>query len=654
MLSSKDSFVEVPEPLYKFRGEKEVHPDNEAIINMHKRDGILKNREVKRLEKQLKKLTRNLNREGYPKLIKERARLKRDFVALANHLMKHTRFYSRCYAFHIARIIFKAMASILKEAGKIKARLNPLRGDIRLRNDIKQKLQTHKAQVQQQKKDDEMQKDLMDEASKIANTISRELGRMEFKHVEKRGKQKARTHYVKWDFVIVTPDQIQLKMLTGKQGLFGGYVPLLPDGVRPSEILNERVMDDLTSVLEREVWSPHIRDAVPTVNGVWLVVERMGLVEGIQREVSYSQLMARYETANHQLLPVPLGLMRGRRINWLELDSAQGLHTIFTGISGSGKSNLMRACISALVEKQSPKDVSMVFIDLKKSGDFADFEDIPHTIRYEDKGILETANDVLGVLRHVRDEMHMRHSKVAKMKNIGAYNRWCNPEDKLPHLVIVFDEYANVRRTKDDDIANEIDDICIEIGQMGRSAGIHLWVGIQQPTATNMPQPLRYNMSTYVIGRQSTTGASQSVLGNFSATKLPDIPGRFLIKSYKEHEVQAPKITDEEVQRAVETAKTEWGHIEPYELVYKLDMTTPLTKEDVILEAVFNSFDGELKARKLWEHLDKRYSLNEVTEVVNSIIEMETVKWNDTEYKLERQPGNYYKLQQVQYEMVVT
>src|SRR5690606_17395189 len=126
-------------------------------------------------------------------------------------------------------------------------------------------------------------------------------------------------------------------------------------------MLRPKVMDELSIALEREVWSPHTsEEKIPLVNGAWIIVERLGLVEGIPKQVTYKQLMARYETAEHNKFPIPAGLKRGRRVNWVHLDSPSGIHLMFTGISGSGKSNAMRAMVSAIIEKQDPNDINFV------------------------------------------------------------------------------------------------------------------------------------------------------------------------------------------------------------------------------------------------------------------------------------------------------
>src|SRR5690606_18919480 len=154
------------------------------------------------------------------------------------------------------------------------------------------------------------------------------------------------------------------------------------------------------------------------------------------------------------------GLKRGRCINWVHLDSPSGIHLMFTGISGSGKSNAMRAMTSAIIEKQSPTDIMFTFVDLKKQGDFREFEDAPHCIKVGDKGVLTEIEEVVEILQRVRSEMHMRQQRIGSIaNNLIDYNKRVQPEHRIPRIVIVFDEYANTRRSRFSEEANIIDDI---------------------------------------------------------------------------------------------------------------------------------------------------------------------------------------------------
>ena len=199
---------------------------------------------------------------------------------------------------------------------------------------------------------------------------------------------------------------------------------------------------------------------------------------------------------------------------------------MFTGISGSGKSNAMRAMVSAIIEKQDPNDINFAFVDLKKQGDFREFETAPHCIKSGDKGVLTEINEVVDILQRVRTEMHLRQKRIGQVaNNLIDYNKRVQPAHRMPRIVIVFDEYANTRRSRYSDEANIIDDICIEIGQVGRAAGISLWIGIQQPRRDNMPSALRDNITTQFVGHQANVGAAQSVTGNRDSLKLEDVPG---------------------------------------------------------------------------------------------------------------------------------
>lgn len=640
---SGTDFIEVPPPLYKYEGGGHIHDDNKKVLEAHERDRrvVLSGKQVKQLTKLLDELNQQIE------------------TLAADEDLK--RYDERLQAYNSAKIDYesddisdserqtiKQQAKALRDdLQQLKGELAPVRQRIRQRERVRQRLQAHHTAVAEEKKESELLKLMAKEANIIGEQMSRTLSRVGFSYTY-TVKDRTYTDYVQFEKCVTTPDQHQFKIAASRRGLAGGTIELLPQGVRVTDILQDWVMRELSTTLEREVWSPHVNEDVNNTNGAWVVVERLGLYEGIPKTVTYRQIMARYETADAKRIPIPAGLKRGRRINWQYLDSHSSTHMMFTGITGSGKTNAIQASIAAIVEKQSPRDTLFVLIDLKNQGDFNDLAAAPHVLKTNETGIISNIDEVVSVLQNVRDEMHWRQRRIGSVaKNIGQFNRSVQAKDRLPRIVVLFDEYANTRRGRFQEQAAMIDDICTEITQIGRASGIHLWIGIQQPRQSNMPQALRDNFTTMFVGHQANVGAGQSVTGNRASLKLADLPGRMLCFSgWKQFEVQMPLITDHDIQSAVKIA-TESHQDKLYEL-HVLDPSeqpVALTKRDIILETAMEQLQGGLKVRPLHELLKGQMSRSEIKTIVDGLVDEGIIPIDDVMYAVVKKPGNFYQLE---------
>ncbi len=642
-----DSFIEVPPPLYKYQGDDEIHDDNKKVIAAHEADRktILSKKVVKRLKSELKALeqsikeTRADERVGkYDELLQEynsnRIRLQSDDLPEDDFK-------------HISSEVRRQHAKLKQMRDKVQ----PLQRRLQKRNKIRSMLEAHVVAVDEQKKENELLLMMAKEADIIADQMSHTLSRVGFSYTDTIN-EKTVTDYVEWDHVVTTPDQHQFKVAASRRGLAGGSIELLPQGVKVTDILQPWVMAELSTTLEREVWSPHVDEDVKNTNGAWIIVERMGLYEGIPKLVTYRQLMARYETADHSRIPIPAGLKRGRRVNWTYLDSHSSTHIMFTGITGSGKTVAVQASIAAVVERQSPRDAMFAIIDLKNQGDFNELSDSPHMMRWGDDGhtIVSQVPEVVKVLEKIRDEMHWRQKRIGSVaKNINQYNKRVSECDRLPRIIILFDEYANTRRGRFSEEAAIIDDICTEITQIGRASGIHLWIGIQQPRASNMPPALRDNFTTLFVGHQANVGASQSVTGNRSSLKLADIPGRMMAFSgWKSFEVQMPLITDDDIDEAVKLAVEAYGDLEPYQLHILDDderPDEPMSERELVIATAWDNLQGGLKVAPLHGLLKEKMSRNAIKQIVDMLAAEQTVTVDGEIFNVVKKPGNFYQME---------
>ncbi len=623
-----DNLTNIPEPLAKYYGEEKIHEDNLKVMKAVEanRATILPDERVRQLRTAFKKLHRTLRK------------------AKADELLQR-------YQTAIQQLNSKRDNA--DEVKQLREKLAPLRKSIVQRNKIESQLKAHYTAIAEEKKEQQLTEKMADEANLVGKELSITLSRMGFKEKITKGNRSI-TRRVQFEQVIATADQLQFRIAADRIGFAGGPTEPLPDGVHLVNVLQPEVMKELSIRMRREVWSPQIEENITYAAGAWIIVERLGMFEGIPKNVSYEQLMARYETAKHERIPIPAGVKRGRLINWVNLDSHSSTHMMWTGITGSGKTNAIQSAISAVIEKHSPETIQFIIVDLKDQGDFRELATAPHVQKFNETGVINDVEVAAHVLEMVRAEMHYRQKRIGAIaKNLGEYNRRVQKQDRLPRIVVMFDEYANTRRARFKEQAKQIDDVAIEITQIGRASGIHLWLGIQQPRPDNMPKALKDNFTTVFVGHQANIGAGISITGDRSASRLEDFPGRMMFyRGWHNEKVQMPLIKDDDIKRALKIAHDAYGDIEPYQLQSpNKDGGLPQIKTDadIIIETAMEHFDGALKARPIWnDYLKGQYSSRTVSDIVKDIIAAECADYDGKLYAVEKQPGNFYKLIEVE------
>lgn len=256
----------------------------------------------------------------------------------------------------------------------------------------------------------------------------------------------------------------------------------------------------------------------------------------------------------------PLAFFVGRSTNGAPVyrNLAEGPHMIVAGSSGGGKSNMANCIACTYLMRKTPDVIRMVFFDLKGGIEFSHFAGVPHLFdlsheKWSNGGIIEYPDDVIPALNALFDECHRRLAKLkaAKKKNIAEYNRGKYAKNRLPYIVVFFDEYATTKKL----VGDKAETILSNIANLSRSAGIHFVLATQYPKAeiintaisVNFPWRVAFNMST---------GASQSVLGNWDAFGLSPTGRAIFQSSEGEITVQTPRITNSAVMAIVSAAKS--------------------------------------------------------------------------------------------------
>lgn len=167
-------------------------------------------------------------------------------------------------------------------------------------------------------------------------------------------------------------------------------------------------------------------------------------------------------------------------------ETKQGPHGLIGGSTGSGKSELIVSLLLSLALKYPPDYLNMVIIDYKGGG-------IKESLSYNNVPIphivasLSNLNDygLERLIISLNNECKRRQLLFKKLSNLSnssimnlddyidnnTYNL-----DKISHLLIVVDEFAELKKNNPEQIKE-----LISISRIGRSLGVHLILATQKP-----------------------------------------------------------------------------------------------------------------------------------------------------------------------------
>jgi len=210
-------------------------------------------------------------------------------------------------------------------------------------------------------------------------------------------------------------------------------------------------------------------------------------------------------------LAAPIGVKAGGEAFSLDIhEKHHGCHGLVAGTTGSGKSEFLQAYILSMMINYSPNEVAFVLVDFK-GGDMArPFLKSPHlaaTISNLSGNTLHRALVSLEAEVKSRQKLFNVSAETLGVDkiDINSYHRYFKDKKlntPLPHLVIVIDEFAQLKTQHPEFMAKLID-----IAQVGRSLGIHLILATQRPSGVVDPQiwsNSRFKVCLKVLDKQDS------------------------------------------------------------------------------------------------------------------------------------------------------
>lgn len=238
-------------------------------------------------------------------------------------------------------------------------------------------------------------------------------------------------------------------------------------------------------------------------------------------------------------LRVPIGISDTHEPVLLDLKESSelgmGPHGLCVGATGSGKSELLRTLVLALVATHPPEDLALVLVDYKGGATFAPFADLPHvagviTNLENQAGLVERVHSSLAGEVKRRQQALKDAGNVADIGDYAALRAAKRPDlDPLPHLFVVIDEFGELLTAKPDFI-----DLFLSIGRIGRSIGVHLLLSSQRIEGGKLKGLDTY--LSYRLGlRTFSADESRTVLDTTDAFHLPPLPGFGYLKVDTSH-----------------------------------------------------------------------------------------------------------------------
>ncbi|OGK66430.1 hypothetical protein A2313_01115 [Candidatus Roizmanbacteria bacterium RIFOXYB2_FULL_41_10] len=252
-------------------------------------------------------------------------------------------------------------------------------------------------------------------------------------------------------------------------------------------------------------------------------------------------------TDRTNLLRVPLGLDVSDVPQYIDINAMP--HILIAGTTGSGKSVLLSSWIATLLFRTTPEELRLILIDPKRVT-FMPFDDIPHLL----VNVITDLKKTVSALKWAVDEMEKRYEILAsqKTKDIFSYNQQ-NPDNKLPFIVIVIDELADLMMFA----SKEVEDSITRIAQKARAVGLYLVIATQRPSVDVITGLMKANIPARIAFNVSSMIDSRVIIDMPGAEKLLGRGDMLFLSpnSSKPTRIQGPFLTDAETKNLVDFLK---------------------------------------------------------------------------------------------------
>lgn len=304
---------------------------------------------------------------------------------------------------------------------------------------------------------------------------------------------------------------------------FSGYIQSISDGENIQRFSYSHISRDIVNDIAYKLGSVEISE--------------LNLENNLTKNISFYQM---HEIANAveidienswknsdvtASLEAPIGVKSGDEIVYLDIhEKGHGPHGLIAGTTGAGKSEILQTYILSMAMRYHPYEVSFVIIDFKGGGMVNQFETLPHLngaiTNIDGKQIDRSLMSIRAELLK-RQELFAQNS-VNHIDDYIALYRSGKVEIPLPHLILIVDEFAELK-AEQPDFMKEL----ISASRIGRSLGVHLILATQKPGGVVNDQ-IRSNSNFRICLRVQSNADSTDVIDSPLAAEIRE-PGRAYI-----------------------------------------------------------------------------------------------------------------------------
>jgi len=255
---------------------------------------------------------------------------------------------------------------------------------------------------------------------------------------------------------------------------------------------------DLTLALHAK----NIRIQAP-IPGLWVVgIE----VPNDNRQAVWLKEVIDSREFKSKKLEIPLALWKDVSWNIMVWDLAKMPHLLIAWQTGSGKSVWMNGFLISMLYKFWPSELKFIMIDPKRV-ELSVYNGIPHLLT----PVITNPDKALNSLKWCVAEMLRRYDLAVakKARNLQEYNAKVSKDEKLPYIVIVVDELADLMMSGN---KKEVESSIARIAQMARAVWMHLIVATQRPSVDVITWLIKANIPSRIAFTVASQIDSQTVL----------------------------------------------------------------------------------------------------------------------------------------------
>jgi S-DNA-T family DNA segregation ATPase FtsK/SpoIIIE len=370
----------------------------------------------------------------------------------------------------------------------------------------------------------------------------------------------------------------------------------------------ENLKKDLALALHAK--SIRIQAPIPGLGVVWIEVPNP------KREAVYLKEVISSSEFNNKKYELPIAIWKDVSWNMVVWDLAKMPHLLVAWQTWSGKSVWMNWFLISMLYKFSPSELKMIMVDPKRV-ELSVYNWIPHLLT----PVITNPDKALNALKWCVAEMLRRYDLATKVnaRNLKEYNAKVSKEEKLPYIVMVIDELADLMMSWN---KKEVEQSIARIAQMARAVWIHLIIATQRPSVdvitwlikANVPSRIAFTVASQIDSRTVIDKAwAEDLLGRWDMLYYPTwslAPERVQWVLVETHEVEAvvnklkltvdpDMINNLQIPEIVDwKSKLEWSIMENYK--WDQDEDPEIIEKAIQIVKESKKWSTSLIQRKLW------------------------------------------------------